>query len=128
MTIIFNIFAVFCAGITATLYWIGLEHFYFFYYPWFDIPLHIIGGLTIGFWGVALAARRRYTPRQMFLFILLLAIAIGSVWEIFEYVSGLTRSEAGYWFDTLKDLSDDIVGSLIALGLYRFLYRKQPVI
>jgi uncharacterized membrane protein YccC len=47
------------------------------------------------------------------------------VWEIFEYTSGLTSGEPGYWFDTLKDLGDDILGALVAWGVYFFLYARK---
>lgn len=55
---------------------------------------------------------------------LILAITIGSVWELFEYVSGITRGEPGYWFDTLKDLSNDVTGAVVAWALYAFTLRK----
>lgn len=125
MHILFSILAVSSAVGTAVLYWFGLERFYFWYYPWFDIPMHIMGGLTIGFWGASLAWRRNYSPYQAFLFILLLAIGIGSIWELFEYTSGLTRGEPGYWFDTLKDLGDDTLGALAAWSVYWILYTKK---
>jgi uncharacterized membrane protein YjdF len=125
MHIFFSIAAVLSAVLTAVLYWFGLDKFYFWYYPWFDIPLHIVGGLTIGFWGASLAWRRRYSPYQAFFFILLLAIAIGSIWELFEYTSGLTGGEPGYWFDTLKDMSDDSIGAVVAWTCYRLLYTKK---
>lgn len=56
MAILFNILTVLSVSTMGFLYWIGLDRFYFWYYPWFDNPLHLIGGLTIGLWGSALAA------------------------------------------------------------------------
>ncbi|TSC69476.1 MAG: hypothetical protein G01um101456_157 [Parcubacteria group bacterium Gr01-1014_56] len=125
MSIIFNILTVLSALLTAFLYWVGLDRFYFWYYPWFDIPIHMVGGLTIGFWGLALATRRQFSFRRTFVCVLLLAIAVGSVWELFEYVSGLTEGEDGYWFDTLKDLGDDLFGAFVAFGVYWFASRSK---
>ncbi len=124
MSLIFNLGAILGAGLTAFLYWLGLVEFYFWYYPWFDVPLHVAAGFTVGAWGAALAARRRYSPGQALLFLILLALAVGLTWELFEYVSGLTRGEPGYWFDTLKDIGDDMLGAALAAGLYWFAYRK----
>jgi uncharacterized membrane protein YjdF len=78
-------------------------------------------------WGVALAWKRSYSNYQAFFFVLLLALGIGSVWEVFEYVSGLTAGEAGYWFDTLKDLGDNIVGAMVAWILYTLLRPKKSI-
>jgi hypothetical protein len=69
--------------------------------------------------------RRTYTPFQTFVILFLCAVGIGAVWEIFEYTSGLTSGEPGYWFDTLKDLGDDILGALVAWGVYFFLYARK---
>lgn len=126
MSSVFNILTLLTALITAFLYWIGLENYFFWYYPWYDIPIHLLGGLTIGFWGAALAARRGFRPWQAFIFCLLIAIAAGSIWEIFEYVTGISR-EIGYWFDTIKDLVDDILGTTVAVILYRITYKKRKL-
>jgi hypothetical protein len=125
MASIFNILTLIIALVTAALYWIGLENYFFWYYPWYDIPIHILGGLTAGLWGCALAARRGFKPWQALVFCLLIAVAVGCVWEIFEYVTGISR-ELGYWFDTTKDMVDDILGATLAVGLYRATYRRKP--
>lgn len=128
MHLFLSILAIVSAGTTGVLYWFGLQEFYFWYYPWFDIPLHIVGGLTIGLWGASLAWRRKLSPQQSFLFLLLLTVAIGSLWEIFEYVSGLTWDKADFVFDTLGDLLGDLGGTTVAWLIYWALYPKVDTI
>src|SRR5437660_1724684 len=122
MAIFLSILAVIGAILTGYMEWLGAVKSFYWFYPWFDIFVHIVGGLTIGLWGAAIAWPRSYTRFQAFFFILLLAIGIGSVWEIFEYMSGITAGEIGYWADTLKDLGDDMLGGLLAWVLYSLLY------
>jgi hypothetical protein len=127
MHILFSILALLSAVLTAVLYWFGLERFFFWYYPWFDTPLHLVGGLTIGLWGASLAWRRGYSRYRAFIFILLLALAIGLTWELFEYVYGLTAEEGNYWSDTLGDLGNDVIGALVPWVLYSIIFRpKNP--
>ena len=125
MHIFLSILAVLSAFITGMMYWFGLEEFYFCYYPWFDIPRHLVGGLTIGLWGASLAWRRRYSVFQAFVFVVLLALAVGLVWELFEYINGLTVGDNGYWFDTVGDLGNDVAGALVAWGLYWLLRPRE---
>lgn len=84
-------------------------------YPWLDIPMHLLGGFAVGSFLLALFGRRVWP------FVLLMtAVAVG--WEIFEYVSGITAGELGYWLDTGHDLLDDALGALAAY----YVARKAP--
>jgi hypothetical protein len=118
MHILFSILAIVGATLTGFLYWLGLDQSLLFYYPWFDTPLHLAGGLTIGLWGFSLAWRRNYSSFQAFVFILLLALSVGLVWELFEYLSGLTAGKPGYWLDTFGDLGNDVAGAIIPWFFY----------
>jgi hypothetical protein len=122
MTNFFNIFSVLIAAVVAYLYFLGLEYSLFWFYWWYDIPMHLLGGLVVGFWGSALAARRAVLPYQALTLVLLAALVIGITWEIFEHVSGLTQGKPGYWEDTFKDLLNDCVGAGLAVLLYWRLY------
>jgi hypothetical protein len=125
MHILFSILAVAGALLTGFLYWLGLDQSFLWYYPWFDTPLHVAGGLTIGLWGASLAWRRNYSTFQAIVFITLLALAIGLLWELFEYTSGLTRGIPNYWADTLSDLGNDVGGALIAWVTYWLLQVRK---
>ena len=124
MPIIFHTLALGIMLVIAWLYWLGITESYFWLYWWYDIPLHLLGGLVIGLWGCAVAAKRNLNPRQTLILVLMLVIVGGVAWEVFEHIAGLTR-DGGYWFDTIKDLFDDLVGALVPLIMYRSLYIKK---
>jgi len=90
---------------------IGKEYFWTVY--WWDIPLHILGGLWVG-----LATAWAFTvfrKRPTFIVCLCGAVAVGVAWEIFEYVTGTGGSIfMSYPMDTAKDILDDCIGGATA--------------
>ena len=49
-------------------------------------------------------------------------MVLGGVWEIFEYVNGLTESTEEYSLDVIHDLLSDALGAILAfLVAKRFL-------
>jgi hypothetical protein len=122
MPLFLSFLTVLSAIFTGFLYWLGLAKFLFWYHPWFDVPVHLAGGLTIGLWAVTLAWPRGYSRYQTFFLVILFALTVGLVWEIFEYVNGITAGEAGYWLDTFKDLGDDVGGALVGWVIFCLLY------
>lgn len=93
---------------------VALEHFWYWKYPVFDIPMHMLGGLALGAFAVALSPRRR--PRAYLAAMVVLFIG----WELIEWYGGVTRYQANYVFDTMHDLLDDAVGAVAAYALARF--------
>lgn len=96
------------SALVLVLQYYALQTYLYWYYPWFDVPMHFLGGLAIasflvGFWW-------RYAP-------LVYAFSFASiivVWELFEFLAGMPR-EANYTFDTALDL---LVGSVGAITIY----------
>lgn len=94
--------------------------FLYSYYWWFDIPLHFLAGcfagsITLWFFGKRLA-------KSFFLFtlayVLMGTFIVGTSWELFEYLSGITENGIGsYPIDTLKDVAVDLLG-----GVFSFIY------
>ncbi len=93
---------------TAFLQNAALADFWYWRYPWFDLPMHYLGGLAVS--ALLIAFLERHKPRA---FMLLFALVIIG-WEVFEYVFGIPREE-NYALDTVLDL---IIGSLGALTMY----------
>ncbi|HYF12727.1 MAG TPA: hypothetical protein VD928_00280 [Candidatus Paceibacterota bacterium] len=124
MSLFFNALAVGTALVTAVLYIYGKENSLFWYYWWYDIPMHILGGLVIGFWIAAIAAQRSFPIRKTFLLTLIAVICIGVAWEIYEYTFDLIPDVANYPLDTVADLCNDVLGAAIALLLYIWHYRR----
>ncbi len=97
--------------------------------PWFDIPMHLLGGAVTA-WAVFaffLDATRRPSipklPRWCILFMVVGGVAlVGIIWEFAEFGVDVLRGSSlqGGLVDTMKDLFDDLVGgALTALILIR---------
>ena len=99
-------------------------HLYFLI-RWLDIPMHILGGFCIAISALTLyfLPIRRVTSEHSGMFIFTLSIStalfLGLVWEIYEYLADTVVVSYGDQVgDTLKDLFDDFLGSLIAGTLF----------
>ena len=90
---------------------------------WFDIPMHILSGAlisSIGLWAVYFSPLKSIllnSQKKVFLISILFALIVGLLWEIFELNFGLISYLFVDMVDSIKDLIDDVIGSLIA-GLY----------
>lgn len=96
-----------------TLHLFALENFWYWKYEWYDIPMHALGGLTLGTFIVAVSPR----PRPV-TYLLGIAVVLTG-WEVMEYVSGITRNEPGYVLDTALDLLDGTIGATASYALAR---------
>ncbi len=113
-----------CALVAVgVIYPIALHLHLFFTIAWFDIFMHFLGGLSVGF-GV-LALRTRNNPRvsygQLLFWGILATVAVGLIWEYFELSSGITSwYSAGYIGDNGMDMIMDTTGGLLAVWLSFF--------
>ncbi len=97
--------ALIFSALLASLHWWAMAEFLYWQYPWFDIPMHYLGGVTFGVFIAALSLHRRD-----YIYVLLLVLVfIG--WELFEFIFGVPR-EANYLLDTVIDLAMDTLGAL----------------
>lgn len=126
---------------------LGEIHRYYDRWWWWDIALHASSGLLLGIFGFLLVyvlnenerAQLSMRPRFVALFAFLFAVAVGALWEIFEFAmdslagtnmqkpmlgddSGLT--------DTMWDLIVDAIGALIIslLGWWYLVRRERSFI
>lgn len=110
--------ALVLAAALALLQSYALENYLYWRLWWFDIPMHILGGLAVGSFLIGFLIRFR--PRLFLLGCLIIFVG----WEVFEYLAGFPR-EANYAFDTALDLLDDTVGALVAYGIARITLWKR---
>lgn len=83
------------------------EHLYISYW-YYDIILHILGGVGIALSALFILKNPRY--------IILITIVAGILWELFEAYYGITGAPVGSYshkIDTVKDLVDDTLGALV---------------
>jgi|SRR6185295_3419666 len=122
----------------ATLYLGELKHFYL-RFTWWDMLLHGTSALIFGFIGFLIVyilnhekrLEIRMVPKFVALFSFCFSLAIGAIWEIFEFnmdhFFGFNMQKSGI-NDTMKDLMLDGFGAIIASFLgYLYLRRGEAL-
>lgn len=106
------------------------------YYPWFDMPMHFMGGVIIGYIALAvwsltiqrIVFQKTLSPRVhtviYFVGILGLVALVGVVWEWYEFLSDCWAVYQGHVLDavpaqvsladTMLDLFLDLTGGAVA--------------
>lgn len=115
--------------IYATLF-LGEVHGFYTRFWWWDVVLHTGAGTAFGFIGFLILyyfyreGKFQAPPYLIALFSFAVSMAIGAIWEIFEFamdqVFGLNMQKSGLT-DTMWDLIVNMVGALVA-ALSGFLY------
>lgn len=96
------------AAVLTVFTWVAVTYFLYWRIWWFDMPMHILGGLYAALLAAWLVAYRG-SPISLPL-CLLFALLTGIVWEIFEYSEGITNA---YHFNYITDVFKDVVIGLI---------------
>jgi hypothetical protein len=88
-------------------------------FPWFDIPMHILGGMVIAFSIISVLRlyKNKVIIKNRFLEILIilgLFSLIAIFWEFYEYLSRIILNiTPGTIEDTLSDFMFGLIGALI---------------
>lgn len=112
MRLAWLIAALVLALLLASVHVTALGNFWYWYFPWLDVPVHLLGGLFMG--TAVVGVLGRYRPR-VFL-VVVVAGAIG--WELFELAINYTR-EINFVFDTSLDLLMDAIGITLSYAVAR---------
>ncbi len=103
-----------CA-LLAAFHLLAIDHFWYWLYPWSDVPMHMLGGAAIG--ACAIAFLGSYRPVGYLLIIAGAAVA----WEVFEAVAGVAGVVGdNYVWDTALDILDDSIGAVLVYVIARF--------
>jgi|CXWL01.1.fsa_nt_gi hypothetical protein len=97
----------------AVVHAYATTHFSYWYYPWLDIPVHILGGASIAVLIIAISG----VYKSSVFWGTLLLVALG--WELFEYIFAISTGQPNYWFDTLHDILNDLIGAGIVYVVAR---------
>ena len=114
------IFGLIVLVATLCAHLLGLNGYYV-EYGWYDIFMHILGGLGIG---ISLAAFIKQNTHRIIhkrRAIIIGALIAGIIWELFEVIYNIAGYPVGtklYFLDTLKDLVDDCIGGAFASWLF----------
>ena len=100
------------AALLAGVHLYALPHYWYWYFPWLDVPVHLLGGLFMG--TAVVGVLGRFRPR-----IFLIVVTVGAVgWELFELGINYTR-EINFVFDTALDLLMDAIGIILSYAVAR---------
>lgn len=112
---------------------LGEVHGYYEKFWWWDLLLHTSSALAFGFIGFMIlyvlykGNKVKANPIWIAVFSFCFAMAIGAVWEIFEFgmdqIFGLNMQKSGL-LDTMWDLIVDGCGAIIA-SVLGYLYMKK---
>lgn len=115
--------------------YLGELNSYYIKYWWWDVMLHTMSGVILGFVGVLLVYILNkedkvdvyLSPFFVSVFAFTFAVATGAIWEIFEFtmdsVLALNMQKSGL-VDTMWDLIVDSIGAFVA-AFYGYLYEKH---
>lgn len=111
-------------------------------WPWFDIPMHFLGGVAIAWlayaaWGMGLGFYEQRVMDSIPLLIKAIAIIgfvsfIGIAWEWHEFLLDAIHASERISFipmqpglgDTMKDLLMDILGGVVFMSATKFFSRR----
>jgi uncharacterized membrane protein YjdF len=102
------------SGAILFLHLKGIDNEFYWLYWWYDIPMHLFGGVVITLIYAWLQRAYPVLPSLSWKSVLLVIIAVGFLWEVWELVIGDTSfTDNGYTADTIKDFFNDTVGACV---------------
>lgn len=109
-----TVFFLITFSILAVVHVIALQLFLYWHYWWFDLPMHIIGGVVVALGIFTLRDLRIFVPNRYIALvpIVLLVLAVALTWEVYEIFIGIPI-ESDYVFDTAIDLIMGIGGGVL---------------
>lgn len=108
------IVVLFCANVVA------LKLYLYWTYPGLDKVMHVIGGflagnlVLIGRYASVQKNHREIANNKYFFVAILGGLIIGLLWEVSEYLLGISQVSPGFTIDTIGDLVMDIAGAILA--------------
>lgn len=108
------------AIVLAVLTWVAVTHFLYWRIWWFDIPMHILGGVWAALFAAWITVYRGGAISLPLC--LLFALLTGIAWEIFEYSEGITNAyHFNYTTDVFKDVVVGLLGGIAGWQVARLL-------
>lgn len=123
------ILAIFSVQIIATAF------YWYWRIPWFDIPMHFLGGMWVGMsvlWFYLFSGKIKNVATQgkfrIFITVVISVFLVAFLWEVFEYVVFIMIPHGAPYNmpDTLGDILFGVFGGIAATLL--FLKRKLAVV
>lgn len=100
--------------ILAVVHYLSINLSWYYYYPYIDIALHLLGGFITALIGYYIlhSENRHISAESVFINIIALLALVTVGWEVFEQTFSVTN-DAGFSADTMSDIMFGIVGGMI---------------
>ncbi len=114
--------------LVSTLHFLATKLYWYNDFFWFDMLMHFIGGIFIGFIALYILYRFKISQNKKFIstikITILTVFVVGLFWEVYEYVvQGFTGAILANPIDSISDLFFDLAGGLYAV----YIFQKQNV-
>lgn len=109
-----TVFFLITASVMAVSHYLAIELYIYWRYPWFDIPMHFIGGSVVALGYLSIRDFVPKLPSRLFTFVpaIIFVFGIALLWELFELVAGITMQN-GYVIDTVADVIFGLFGGTV---------------
>ncbi len=112
------------SGVVLTVsHYLSLELSLYWRYLWLDLPMHLLGGATVGLGYLSLRDLFPSLPARAFGLVptIVAVMLVAVAWEVFEVMIGVVFNEADRLRDTVSDLLVGALGGFIAYAVSRSL-------
>ncbi len=110
----------------AGVHQLALSFYLYWVYPWFDIPMHFLGGAIIALGSqTPLFEKVAHLKVRNVASVIVIVLAIGLLWEVFEWKFVIVDRE-GYALDTFYDIIFDSAGGLIGFWIASSFRKHLP--
>ena len=108
-------------SVLAVLHVISLQLFLYWHFPWLDIPMHALGGITVAF-GLFTLYDFKVIPRRLLYFIPVWLLSLVAIfgWEVFKLYAGKEIDDE-FVIDTVTDVVIGSAGSIVGFYIARSL-------
>ncbi len=107
-------------ALVFVLNFLGVYSFWYATIWWFDMLVHFLGGVFIGFLILYLFPKiRQLSLKHLLMYVVGGVLLVGIGWEIFEVIVWyMTNSSANSFSDSISDVICDTFGGLLALSFF----------
>jgi hypothetical protein len=125
-------FSLIVGVILITLHYVGSYYSWYWVYPWYDVVVHVAGGLWVALlilWVANIFGQvnslKEYKVK-IFLMAFVSAVLFGIVWELVENYTNITAVDySGYALDTALDIFSGALGGVLA---YTYFVRRRKCV
>ncbi|MEX0673027.1 MAG: hypothetical protein WDZ82_02305 [Candidatus Paceibacterota bacterium] len=107
-------------AVTTTVHFTAQQYFLYYHFVWLDLFVHLLAGVGLGIlvlWVLLFSswAPLRYrAPWQFVMTSIISVLAVGALWELFEWYTSTRGPAANIVLDTTLDMLMNLLGAILA--------------